>query len=321
MMLPDFSKLRVLVIGDLMLDRYLQGRVDRISPEAPVPVLRFLQQEDRLGGAGNVAINLVALGAKATAAGVCGDDDNGTLLRDALSAREIGAMLVRDAHRPTTVKTRIIAQDQQLLRIDRESTDDIGPDAERNLLTSVREGIKGGEVDLIILQDYNKGVLSPEIINKVTDLAQEAGIPVAVDPKAANFWRYTEVDLFKPNLREIQQQCGFALTPDTASLDRAAGLLFDRLGCKRIMITLSEHGIYTHDGRRSDIHPTRAQRIADVSGAGDTVISVAACAMAMGLDLQASARLANLAGAQVIAQPGVAAVDRAALEKAWRKET
>ncbi|MGB3801455.1 MAG: bifunctional ADP-heptose synthase, partial [Lewinella sp.] len=298
----------------------LRGRVDRISPEAPVPVLRYLHQEDRLGGAGNVAINLVALGARATTAGISGADENRDLLSGALAANGIDSILVPDPDRPTTVKTRLIAQDQQLLRIDRESTEDPAAGIVQRLLDAIGNCIAGGNVDLIILQDYNKGVLTPAVIRQVTTWALAAAIPIAVDPKAANFWAYTDVDLFKPNLREIQQQCGFPLTPDAPSLDRAAALLFERLRCKGIMITLSEHGIYTHDGVRSGIQPTRARRIADVSGAGDTVISVAACAMAMGMDLMESARLANLAGAQVIAQPGVAAVDRIALAQAWQKE-
>ncbi|PPK86341.1 rfaE bifunctional protein kinase chain/domain [Neolewinella xylanilytica] len=320
-MLLDFSTLRALVVGDLMLDRYLSGSVERISPEAPVPVLRYRRQEDRLGGAGNVALNLVALGAGATTAGVMGADENAGLLGRALREHGIGdAPLVTDASRPTTVKTRVIAQDQQLLRIDRESTEDLAPTVEEGLLGAIREHIRSGQVDLIILQDYNKGVLTAEVIRQVTSWAATAKIPVAVDPKVRNFWSYNGVDLFKPNLREIQQQCDFAVTPDVQSLDRAAALIFARLACKRVMITLSEYGIYTHDGTHSAIHPTRARRIADVSGAGDTVIGVAACGLAAGMDLTRIARLANLAGAQVIAKPGVVAVDLEALRQDWAAE-
>ena len=317
-MLPDFSPLGVVVVGDVMLDRYLSGRVERISPEAPVPVLRYEREEDRLGGAGNVGLNLVALGVRTALAGVTGEDDNATRLGEALRDNGIEtSALVRDARRPTTVKTRVIAQNQQLLRVDRESTDSLTGHAQEALLHEIALLLRSGAPDLVLLQDYNKGVLTPTVIEKTLSLCHEAGIAVAVDPKAANFWSYRGVDLFKPNLREIQQQCDFKIHPETTSLDRAAGVIFDRLGCKNVMITLSEHGIYYHDGQRSGIEPTQARRIADVSGAGDTVISVAACGLAAGMPLPVIARLANMAGAQVIAKPGVVAVDAGALRSEW----
>ena len=317
-MLPDFSPLGVVVVGDVMLDRYLSGRVERISPEAPVPVLRYEREEDRLGGAGNVGLNLVALGARTALAGVTGADDNADRLGQALRENGIGtSALVRDARRPTTVKTRVIAQNQQLLRVDRESTENLTGEVEEALLGELALLLRPGAPNLVLLQDYNKGVLTPTVIERTLALSHEAGIAVAVDPKAANFWLYRGVDLFKPNLREIQQQCDFPVRPDVSSLDRAAGEIFDRLGCRNVMITLSEHGIYYHDGTRSGIEPTQARRIADVSGAGDTVISVAACGLAAGMSLQEVAHLANLAGAQVIAKPGVVAVDAAELRAEW----
>ena len=317
-MLPDFSPLGVVVVGDVMLDRYLSGRVERISPEAPVPVLRYEREEDRLGGAGNVGLNLVALGARTALAGVTGADDNADRLGQALRENGIGtSALVRDARRPTTVKTRVIAQNQQLLRVDRESTENLTGEVEEALLGELALLLRPGAPNLVLLQDYNKGVLTPTVIERTLALSHEAGIAVAVDPKAANFWLYRGVDLFKPNLREIQQQCDFPVRPDVSSLDRAAGEIFDRLGCRNVMTTLSEHGIYYHDGTRSGIEPTQARRIADVSGAGDTVISVAACGLAAGMSLQEVAHLANLAGAQVIAKPGVVAVDAAELRAEW----
>ena len=317
-MLPDFSPLGVVVVGDVMLDRYLSGRVERISPEAPVPVLRYEREEDRLGGAGNVGLNLVALGARTALAGVTGADDNADRLGQALRENGIGtSALVRDARRPTTVKTRVIAQNQQLLRVDRESTENLTGEVEEALLGELALLLRPGAPNLVLLQDYNKGVLTPTVIERTLALSHEAGIAVAVDPKAANFWLYRGVDLFKPNLREIQQQCDFPVRPDVSSLDRAAAEIFDRLGCRNVMITLSEYGIYYHDGTRSGIEPTQARRIADVSGAGDTVISVAACGLAAGMSLQEVAHLANLAGAQVIAKPGVVAVDAAELRAEW----
>ena len=316
--LPDFSALRVLVVGDVMIDRYLTGRVDRISPEAPVPVLRWQQQEDRLGGAANVVVNVAALGAWGAVAGAVGVDENAQSLRGLFNAHGLPEeFLVSDTERPTTVKTRVISQEQQLLRVDRESTEELSPEVASKLLQLIEGRLKSQGLDLLILQDYNKGVLGSTTITALLELASRYGIMTAVDPKASNFWDYRGVELFKPNLREVQQQLNFAVTATQAALDRAAARLFDRLGCRRVMITLSQHGIYTNDGQRSAIHPTQARRIADVSGAGDTVISVAGCALAVGMELEASARLANLAGAQVIARPGVVAVDRKDLRRAW----
>ncbi len=316
--LPDFSALRVLVVGDVMIDRYLSGRVDRISPEAPVPVVLYQGQEDRLGGAANVALNVTALGTWGAVAGAVGVDENAETFRRLLTDRRLSHdFIVVDPDRPTTVKTRVMSQDQQLLRIDRESTAELVGTAARELHDSIAGCMAGPGLDLIILQDYNKGVLGGALITQLVALAGEHGVRIAVDPKATNFWAYRGADLFKPNLREVQQQLDFAVKPVVADLDRAAAVLFDRLECKQVMITLSQHGIYTHDGERSAIHPTRARRIADVSGAGDTVIAVAGCALAAGMSLPQGAALANLAGAQVIARPGVVAVDLEELRRDW----
>lgn len=318
---PDFSGLRVLVVGDLMIDRYVSGRVDRISPEAPVPVVRKLGREDRLGGAANVAVNLNALGITAGVAGAVGADDNATHLVSLLDAAGIDrSLIVTDKDRPTTVKTRIVAQTQQLLRIDEESTADLSPGLQQLFLTALSDHLGKVDYDLIILQDYNKGVLNAATIAGVIALASGYGIRTAVDPKFTHFWAYRGGSLFKPNLREIQQQVDFPLTPTVDSLDRAARLIFDRLACQEVMITLSEHGIYTHDGNRSTIHPSQARKIIDVSGAGDTVISVAAAARAAGMSLADAARLANLAGAQVISRPGVVAIEANILQRAWETE-
>ncbi|NJB85217.1 rfaE bifunctional protein kinase chain/domain [Lewinella marina] len=318
-MFPDFSRLRVLVVGDLMVDRYLYGSVDRISPEAPVPVVRHQRQEDRPGGAANVALNLSALGVEAAVAGAVGADEAAGVLRGLLRDQGVDTRLLEeDSARLTTLKTRVISHSQQLLRVDRETTDDLAATTAERFLSRIDSYLGANPCDLILLQDYNKGVLSAPVIEGVLAMARRRGIRTAVDPKDKNFWAYRGVDLFKPNLREIQQQCDFAVHPRLAELDRAAERLFDRLGCSSVMVTLSEHGIYTHDGQASVIHPTDARRIADVSGAGDTVISVAACAVAAGMPLADAARLANLAGAQVIALPGVVSVDLTALQATWQ---
>lgn len=299
-----------------MIDRYLNGRVERISPEAPVPVMRLGQEENRLGGAANVALNLKALGATPLLAGLVGDDANGAIFRDLLEVHAIPTeLIVTDPDRTTTVKTRLVAGGQQLLRVDREDTHAVQGAAAGALLSRVGAMLDAGKVHLLLFQDYNKGALSAELIAGLSARALANGIPIAVDPKEQNFWAYTACTLFKPNLREIQQQTGFKINPVLADLDRTAAFIFEKLACSAVMITLSEHGIYVHDGTSSAIYPTDARTVRDVSGAGDTVISVAACGLAAAMPLAEIARLANKAGAQVIAKSGVVAVDLEALRK------
>ena len=305
-----FSHLRILVLGDVMIDRYLDGKVERISPEAPVPVMRLGKEDNRLGGAANVALNLKALGATPILAGVVGDDANGTTFRELMTRNELSdELIVTDADRTTTVKTRLVASGQQLMRVDREDTHDVQGGAAGALEVGVQSLLEAGGVDLLLFQDYNKGVLSAPVIAAATAAAKSAAVPTAVDPKNHNFWAFRGCDLFKPNLREIQRQVDFPVRPKLADLDRAAAFSFAQLGCAAVMITLSEHGIYVHDGQASAIYPTDARDVADVSGAGDTVISVAACGLAAGMPLAEIAGLANRAGAQVIAKRGVVAVD------------
>ena len=292
--------------------------VRTVRPEAPVPVVRHLRQEDRPGGAANVALNVTALGAACAVAGAVGRDEGAVDLGSLLVAGGVDvSLLIEDDSRPTTLKTRVISQNQQLLRVDREVTDDLSSDAEARLLQAIEQELDSRTYDLLLLQDYNKGVLTESVIGGAIELARSRGVYTAVDPKQRNFWSYRGVGLFKPNLREIQQQCNFSVTPRLEHLDRAAALIFERLDCRAVMITLSEHGIYTHDGTSSAIHPTAARKIADVSGAGDSVISVAACGLVAGMTLTDAAVLANLAGAQVIALPGVVTVDAGELSRAW----
>ncbi|SER04955.1 bifunctional heptose 7-phosphate kinase/heptose 1-phosphate adenyltransferase [Neolewinella agarilytica] len=310
----DFSSLRILVVGDVMIDRYLDGRVERISPEAPVPVMRLGREDNRLGGAANVALNLKALGATPLLAGLVGDDENGKVFRQLLTDNDLSdALIVSDPKRCTTVKTRLVAQGQQLMRVDREETSNAEEDAADQIIRRSEAALQGGKVDLLLFQDYNKGVLSPSIIRSLSELAQKHSVDIIVDPKARHFWNYEGCSLFKPNLREIQQQLDFGVRPVLEDLDKAAAVIFEKLACASVMITLSQHGIYVHDGTASEIYPTDAKVIADVSGAGDTVISVAACGLAAGMPLGEIARLANRAGAQVIAKSGVVAVDLAEL--------
>ena len=293
-----------------MIDRYLTGKVERISPEAPVPVLGLREEENRLGGAANVALNVLALGATPLLAGVVGDDENGRLFRQLLKDNGLSdELVITDASRCTTVKTRLVAGGQQLMRVDREDTFDLEGVAAGALLEQVAARLERGDVSLLLLQDYNKGVLHRGNIDRLLSVGNRYGVDSAVDPKNHCFWEYVECGLFKPNLREIQQQVDFPVRPVLADLDRAAAVIFERLGCGAVMITLSEHGIYVNDRQQSTIYPTAARTVADVSGAGDTVISVAACALAAGMKLGEIAQLANRAGAQVIAKSGVVAVN------------
>ena len=316
--LPDFSRLRALVVGDLMIDRYVSGTVDRISPEAPVPVVRWTGTEDRLGGAANVALNLRALGVGAEVAGAVGTGAGAGTLEQLLDGAGIGReLLIRDADRPTTVKTRIVSQRQQLLRIDEEITAGLSASLTEDFAERLSAALNDRPFDLVLLQDYNKGVLTDLMIERTVTIARRHQCYLAVDPKATNFWAYRGVDLFKPNLREMQEQVNFTVGADRDSLDRAAAELFTRLGCRQVMITLSEHGIYVNDGERSAIYDTVDGRVADVSGAGDTVIALAGACRAAGFPLTHTARLANAAGAQVIARPGVVAVDLPDLALRW----
>lgn len=297
-----------------MIDRYLNGRVDRISPEAPVPVMQLGKEENRLGGAANVALNLQALGANALLAGVVGEDPNGQILRDLVKEAGLEEKYIfTDPDRPTTVKTRLTAAGQQLMRVDREATHNLVGYGQDALLTTIHRVLTDGKVDLVLFQDYNKGVLHPKLTARLLEICEQNQVQSAVDPKARGFWSFKNCTLFKPNLREIQAQLPYPVKPILKDLDLAAADIFKQLNCSSVMITLSEHGIYVHDGQKSGIYQTDAKDVADVSGAGDTVISVASCGLAAGMSLPDIARLSNLAGAQVIAKRGVVAIDLADL--------
>jgi D-glycero-beta-D-manno-heptose-7-phosphate kinase len=307
---------RVLIVGDVMLDRYLTGAVSRISPEAPVPVVLHQHTYDRLGGAANVALNIRALGSQPILCSVVGDDTDGAIFQQTLHAQGISAEgIVRSASRRTTVKTRVLGNNQQMLRIDREDTHGLAPEEENGLLDRYLGLLDAHPVQAVILQDYNKGVLTPAVIEAVIGAARERDILTAVDPKRANFFAYRGVTLFKPNLKEIRDSAPFGVSAEPGSLRQAAAFLREQLGNSLTMITLSEKGLYLDDGASGTLHPTIPRNVADVSGAGDTVISIAALALAAGLDLGTVAALSNLAGGQVCESPGVVSVERGVLER------
>ncbi|MEL6835684.1 MAG: PfkB family carbohydrate kinase [Bacteroidota bacterium] len=306
-----FSQLNIVIIGDVMIDRYLEGKVNRISPEAPVPVVHLQQEENRLGGAANVALNVVAMGATPYLFSVIGDDVSGALFTSLLPDYDISSKYVQaDPERTTTVKTRVIAQHQHLLRVDREDTSPISEERVQLLLKQLRELFDQKEIHLILFQDYNKGTLTPNLIREVILEALRRDIPTAVDPKFDNFWAYRHVTLFKPNLREMQQQLQEGLSPELPDLEKAAREVNRRLGNAYTMITLSEKGLFVAGKEVAELIPTQERSIADVCGAGDTVISLMALGLAAKMDVREIATLANLAGGQVCEKVGVVPVDR-----------
>lgn len=301
----------VLVVGDVMLDAYLWGRVDRISPEAPVPVVQVTERSARLGGAANVALNLQALGATPIVVSTIGNDQAGDDLTRCFREHALDQTgLVRSPVRRTTVKTRVISGHQHVVRVDEEDTQDLAPADQQALIERVTATITARKPGAIILEDYNKGVLTAQTINAVIATAHQAGIPVAVDPKLKNFLAFKGVTLFKPNLKELREGLKVDVqASDIASVRSAVRSLEEKLGNAATMVTLSEHGIYAHEGENEHHFAAHRRKIADVSGAGDTVIAVATLALAQGLGLDHIASLANLAGGLVCEEVGVVPIN------------
>ena len=303
--------LTILVVGDVMVDSYLWGRVDRISPEAPVPVVHVTSRSSRLGGAANVALNLKAIGARPIVACVIGDDDNGARMSRLFDEHELSTEgLVRSKERQTTVKTRVISGHQHVVRVDEEQEDDLSKKDASQLIAIVEQLIANHSPDVLIFEDYNKGVLTEEVIAAVIACARKNEIPIAVDPKKKNFFSYREVDLFKPNLKELREGLKMDVEAgDLESIRNAVIELEKRIGNTSSMITLSEHGIYMRNAGAEHVIPAHVRKIADVSGAGDTVIAIAAIALALGKDPLQIAELANLAGGLVCEEIGVVPID------------
>lgn len=308
-----FVRTHVLVLGDVMVDAYLWGHVERISPEAPVPVVRVTHRSARLGGAANVALNLHALGATPVVVSVAGDDDDARRLEQLFKEEGLSTEgLLRSASRPTTVKTRVISGHQHIVRVDEETDDDLGTSDESALLARVQELMEQQKPGVLIIEDYNKGVLTERVISEAIELAHAAGVPVAVDPKKKNFFSYKGVDLFKPNLKELREGLKMDIDPaDQAAVRAAMTELERRLGNKASLVTMGEHGMGARQGNDERFVPAHTREIADVSGAGDTVIAVAALGLAQGLDLGTLTELSNLAGGMVCEHVGVVPIDRA----------
>lgn len=307
----QFKTKRILVVGDVMIDAYLRGKVSRVSPEAPVPIVNLTKTEDRLGGAANVALNIAALGAIPILCAVIGADRGGNLFADLLDKNGMSTeALVKSPDRQTTIKTRVIGNNQHLLRIDEEDLVPISVEEELALIGRISEMLRNG-LDAIILEDYNKGVLTPRVITETIALAKAHNVPVTVDPKKDNFFAYKGVTLFKPNLKELKEGVGihFDLSRGTIDFERAVHELEKQLENKITFVTLSEHGVFIKEGETKNYIPAHIRNIADVSGAGDTVIAVATLCLTAGLPSKDIADIANLSGGLVCEVSGVAPID------------
>lgn len=315
-----FEQVNVLVVGDVMIDRYLEGKVSRISPEAPVPIVHLQSSDNRLGGAANVALNIKALGATPYLCSVIGTDENAAVFLDLLPKHDLSNIgITASKERCTTVKTRILAANQQMLRVDQENTHPLDEKETDLLLKKIQDILTKKNIHVILFQDYNKGVLTKKIIQELIQKATHHNIISVVDPKKANFLHYKNTTLFKPNLKEVQEGLNIPISGDAASLEKAALYLHQQLEHQYTMITLSERGIFIADGKESNIISTYARKIADVCGAGDTVISVAALGLATGMPILQIAQLANLAGGQVCEKVGVVPVNKVQLQAEYEQ--
>jgi rfaE bifunctional protein kinase chain/domain len=308
----SFNNLNVLIIGDVMIDSYLWGKVSRISPEAPVPIVAVAKKERRLGGAANVALNIQALGANPILCSVIGVDYEGLAFLDLLRQQKLsqkGILKCRD--RITTVKTRVIGNNAQLLRVDDEVESDIEPMETQQLLMLISHIIQHDKIDVIIFEDYNKGLITPKLIQKVVELSRAKGIPTCVDPKKKNFHAYKGVSLFKPNLKELREGLKLDIgSEDIPELQRAISSYRVKQKIENVVVTLAEKGILTNSRKSKEHIDAHIRSIADVSGAGDTVISVASLCRALECSEYLTASLANLSGGLVCEQVGVVPLDK-----------
>lgn len=314
--IDSFSKYRVLIIGDVMIDSYLWGKVDRISPEAPVPIIACTSQENRLGGAANVALNIQSLGAAPVLCSVIGSDDRSAMFYELLAQQEMTSKgILMDNSRVTTMKTRVISNHQHLLRIDREIDSPLSYETEQKFISHILQVLSENNIASIIFEDYDKGSITPNVIAAVVAEAGKKGIPTLVDPKKRNFLAYKGVTLFKPNFKELNEGLKIeASKTDMESLNKAAKILHKEKEIELVMITLSEAGVFISNGKENKIIPAHLRTIADVSGAGDTVISVASLCLSAGLDPFITAEISNMAGGLVCEKVGVVPIDKELLK-------
>lgn len=313
----EFKNKKVAIIGDVMLDTYMWGSVERISPEAPVPVVSLKKKEYRIGGASNVALNTVALGAQTFIFSVIGNDDDGAALLQLLQQNNINTNgIIKDSNRITTNKIRVIARNQHMMRLDAEITNDIDAELEYKLYTKIEQFVQTNKPDVVVFEDYNKGVLTATLIEKVITLCKQHTIITTVDPKRKNFFAYQGVDVFKPNLKEVKDALNVLIdSVDLNTLQRIHQQLKDVLNHQISLITLSEKGVFYNTETIANIIPTHVRSIADVSGAGDTVIAVTSLVYAATKDMHLSAEIANIAGGLVCEEVGTVAINKEKLLK------
>ena len=311
-----FNNLNVLVIGDIMVDSYQWGKVERISPEAPVPICAVTKIENRLGGAGNVALNLKAMGANPILCSVIGEDSNGENLLHLMQQEGMTTdYILQSTDRPTTTKTRIIGNNSQMLRIDNESIETLDRKEETAFLKRIESLFSKMKIDVVIFQDYDKGVITERVITTTTSQANKKNIPITVDPKHRNFSLYKDVTMFKPNLKELKEGLKIEFDkPTQENLENASLLLKDKQRIEKVFITLSEYGVFFADYSKKQakvvLLPANVRKIADVSGAGDTVISVASLCLALAIEPKEIAKISNLAGGLVCEEVGVVPINK-----------
>lgn len=308
----SFNNLNVLIIGDVMVDSYMWGKVGRISPEAPVPIVSVTKKERRLGGAANVALNVQALGANPILCSVIGVDYEGMSFLDLLRQQKLSQKgILKSRDRVTTVKNRIIGNNYQVVRVDEETEEDITADETQNLITLISYIISHDKIDVIIFEDYNKGLITPKLITKVVEFAKSKGIPTCVDPKKKNFNAYKGVTLFKPNLKELREGLKLDIDGENINeLQRAVSSFRVKQKLDTVFVTLADKGVITNSRSTKEHIEAHVRNIADVSGAGDTVISVAALCRALECNPVFTASLANLAGGIVCQEIGVVPINK-----------
>lgn len=308
----SFNKLNVLIIGDVMIDSYMWGNVNRISPEAPVPVVAVSKKENRLGGAANVALNIQAMGANPLLCSVIGDDDNGKLFSALIKKQKLSSEgILKSKKRTTTTKTRILGGNHQMIRVDEEDDSSINDGDTKNLISAIKKMIVSKNIDVIIFEDYDKGAITTDLITSVISAAKQKNIPVVVDPKKRNFMAYTGATLFKPNLKELKEGLKIEFDHlDVKALTQVVDKFIKKQNIDSALITLSEKGVYINDRKTKVLIPAHVRDITDVSGAGDTVVSIAALCVASKLNSTVTATLANLAGGLVCEKVGVVPVNK-----------
>ncbi len=310
--LNEFKKKKILIIGDLILDRYIWGKVNRISPEAPVPVVDVVDENYLLGGASNVAHNIVSLGGQASIIGIIGDDRDGEILRQMIEDKGIECNNIFFASRPTTVKTRVIAHNQQVVRFDKEERIQIDRKTLKVILECLHRELP--EHDAVIISDYKKGVISSELVREVVKISESKNIFIAVDPKVGHFHYYKHVSLITPNINEASVASGIEIK-DEKSLIRAGSLLLKKLPCKAVLITRGEQGMSLFQNNEVIHIPTVARNVYDVTGAGDTVIATFTLAYTANANMEEAAIIANHAAGIVVGEVGTAVVALEQLQK------